>query len=126
LKRCTKCILPENFPNIKFNNEGICNYCLTHVPIKYKGEAVFRILLDDYRSKGEKYDCIVPVSGGKDSLFVLYQVMNKYKLRVLASHYDSGFVSEQAMKNIGNAIKMLQVDFILEHVSKPLFRPSEF
>lgn len=112
MKRCTKCILPENFPNIKFNSKGVCNYCLTYVPIKYKGETALRILLDSYRDKGKKYDCIVPVSDGKDSLFVLYKVVTKYKLRVLALNYDSGFISKQARKNLENAIKMLHVDFI--------------
>lgn len=112
MKRCTKCILPESFPNIKFNDQGVCNYCIRYTPVKYKGESALRDLLNCYRRKGKKYDCIVPVSGGRDSSFVLYQTAKKYRMRVLAINYDSGFTSKQAKENLKNAIKMLDVDFV--------------
>jgi len=111
-KRCTKCILPENFPGIRFNEKGICNYCVSHTPIQYKGESALRSLLDRYRGKGKKYDCVVPVSGGKDSSFVLYSAVEEYKMRALALNYLSGFTSDQAKQNISNAMEMLHIDYI--------------
>lgn len=110
--RCTRCILPENFPNIKFNEEGICNYCLNYEPIKYRGESALRNLLNSYRNKGRKYDCIVGVSGGRDSSLMLYEIKEKYKMRVLAYNYDAGFTSGQAKENLKNMINGLDVDFV--------------
>ena len=112
LKRCAMCILPESFPNIKFDDHGVCNYCIRHTPIKYRGESALRDLLNCYRRKGKKYDCIVPLSGGRDSSFTLYQIVKKYRMRVLALNYDSGFASEQAKENLKKALKILQVDFV--------------
>jgi hypothetical protein len=112
LKTCTKCVLPANYPNIKFNDEGVCNYCENSSPIKYKGEPEFRKLIESYRGKGKKYDCLVPFSGGKDSTFVLHQMVKFYNMRVLACNYDSGFASEQAKMNVRNAVRRLGIDFV--------------
>jgi len=112
LKRCTKCILPTNFPHISFSAEGVCNYCEAYRSIRYRGESALKDLLDTYRGKGSRYDCVVPVSGGKDSSFVLYQAVREYGMRVLAVNYDSGFVSDQAKRNIKNAIRVLGVDCV--------------
>jgi hypothetical protein len=69
MKRCSKCLLPETYPNISYNGDGVCNYCQNYTPIEYKGETKLEELLDTYRTrtKGEKYDCVVAVSGGRDS-----------------------------------------------------------
>lgn len=110
--KCTRCILPESFPNIKFDDKGVCNYCLSYKPIKCKGEAALRNLLNSYRNKGRKYDCLVPISGGKDSAFVLYHIVKTYKMRTLAFNYNSGFASKQSKENIRNMINSLNVDFV--------------
>jgi hypothetical protein len=69
MKRCNRCLLPETYPNIRYNGDGICNYCLSYTPIEYKGKTKLEELLDTYRNrnKGEKYDCVVAVNGGRDS-----------------------------------------------------------
>jgi len=102
MKKCSRCLLPESFPNIRYNGDGVCNYCLTYTPIEYKGETGLEELLDTYRNrnKGEKYDCVVPVSGGRDSTFTLYELVEAYDMKVLAYNYDNGFVSEQAKLNL--------------------------
>ena len=64
MRRCTTCILPETFPGITFNAEGVCNYCLAYEPVKVRGEQELENVLARYRNKGEKYDCIAPISGG--------------------------------------------------------------
>ena len=67
IPRCSCCILPKTYPEITFNNEGVCNYCLTKNDndLKVKGEDALKNILKN--KKGIQYDCIVPVSGGKDS-----------------------------------------------------------
>lgn len=112
MKRCTKCILPENFPNIKFNNEGVCNYCHGYSSVGYIGRVALRNLLRSYRHKGNKYDLIVPISGGKDSTFVLYQTIKEFEMRVLALNYDNGFAAKQAQENVKRTVEILGVDFV--------------
>ena len=112
VSRCARCVLPENYPKIRFDQRGVCNYCLSYKPIQYKGESALRALLDAYRGRGKKYDCIVGVSGGKDSCFVLYEAVRKYNMRTLAMNYESGFASAQAKQNIKNAIEALGVDHV--------------
>lgn len=110
--RCKRCILPSNYPQITFNNEGICNYCLDYKSTKYLGEQAFEKLLDPIKSKGNRYDCLVPISGGRDSAFVLYQMKNKFKMNVLAYNYDNGFVSSVAKENIKQITDKLGVELV--------------
>ena len=65
-----------------------------------------------YRSKGEKYNCLVPISGGLDSTYVLYVCKKVYNLRTLAFNFNDGFQSEIAKENMKNSVKKLNVDFI--------------
>jgi hypothetical protein len=109
---CKKCILPSNYPGITFNEKGVCNYCLDYKASEYLGEQAFVKLLDSIKSKGNQYDCLIPISGGRDSTFVLYQMKNKFNLNVLAYNYDNGFVSSVARENIQRAKEKLDVELI--------------
>jgi 3'-phosphoadenosine 5'-phosphosulfate sulfotransferase (PAPS reductase)/FAD synthetase len=111
MKFCSKCVLPETFPNIEFNEEGICNYCSKFKNSKVKGENALKIIFNNIKEKS-KYDCIIPISGGRDSTFVLYMVTEIFKLNVLAVNFDSGLTDEQAILNMKNAVNQLNVDFI--------------
>jgi hypothetical protein len=114
---CSCCILPKTYPNITFNNEGICNYCQTKndIDLKVKGEDALKKILGN--RKGAQYDCVVPVSGGKDSSYVLYYAKKKLDLRVLAVHYDHGFGVDLARKNIDTACKILEIPLIVVKVN---------
>ena len=112
MKRCTKCILPETFPCIEFDENGVCNYCLNYEPVKVYGEQEFERILSKYINKGEKYDCIVPISGGRDSAFVLYQIVKKNKMRVLALTVDSGAILPEGYRNIKRITEVLNVDHV--------------
>ncbi len=68
-----------------------------------------------YNLKNEeksKYDLLVAYSGGKDSTYVLYQLIKKYKLNVLSVTFDNHFISEMAMKNVDSVVKALELDHI--------------
>ena len=112
MKRCTRCILPETFPGIEFDENGVCNYCLSYEPVKVYGEEEFEKVLDKYRNKSEKYECMVPISGGRDSSFVLHQMVKKYKMRILAVTVDSGAIMPEGHRNIETITKVLDVDHV--------------
>ena len=123
MNRCTRCILPETFPGIKFNKEGVCNYCreykgqenLNHKKMEYRKK--FQILVDKYKGKSD-YDALLCYSGGKDSTYTSILLKNKYKLNILALTFDNGFVSEQAFHNIKNVVENLGIDHV---IVKPRF-----
>jgi len=62
MRRCSRCLLPETYPSIRYNEESVCNYCLSYTPIEYKGETKLEELLDTSRNRN-----IVVVSGSRDS-----------------------------------------------------------
>jgi len=112
LKRCTRCLLPDTFPRIKFDEEGVCNYCHSQPPYEAKGEEAFIQLLEKYRGKGRDFDCIAPISGGRDSAYVLHQMVTKYGMRVLSLTVDSGFITPEARRNIERITDTLGVDHV--------------
>ena len=82
LKYCIKCLIPDSKPDIFFDSKGVCCSCNNFISRKEvdwsKREIEFKNILDKYRSKSKtKWDCIVPVSGGKDST---YQVVKMLQL----------------------------------------------
>lgn len=117
--RCTRCIMDMSAKNITFDDQGVCNYCtefllrlgpvINQDPLKRKKDfdAIISKIKFDGRSKS--YDCIVGVSGGVDSSWVLVQVVQA-GLKPLAVHMDNGWNSELAQNNIANLVKTLKVD----------------
>jgi hypothetical protein len=67
-------------------------------------------ILSRFRSSKKKYDCIVGISGGRDSTYALYRLARDYKMKVLAVTYNNPFTSEQARENVSNAVEILGVD----------------
>jgi hypothetical protein len=65
------------------------------------------------KQKGKTYDCVIPVSGGKDSTYVLYYAVKKLGLKVICVNYDSGFQSKLAMRNMKRACEILDVPFVI-------------
>lgn len=116
MRRCRECILPESFPLIAFDDHGICNYCLNYKKIEPKGEKELEQLLAQFRHKGKKADCIVTISGGRDSAFVLHQMVKKYNMRVIALSVDVGFQTQEGIRNLKRMTEILNVEhLILKH-----------
>ena len=123
LTRCTQCILPTTLPGVAVDQKGICNYCHAFPKARTNGASpeVLRQRFARYlrRVEGRKgYQCLVPVSGGKDSMYVLYVLAQEFGLNVLAYNFDNGFQSERARQNIQRAVKKLGVELIV-------FKPRE-
>jgi len=110
--RCPQCTLSLATPSIELNDNNSCNYCQTHQKIVYKGEDELLKILDKHRGEAGKYDCIVPISGGRDSTFTLLKLVKDYKMNVLGVNYLSPFTHPQATRNIKNAAEILGVDVI--------------
>lgn len=114
LLRCTKCVLPETFPFISFDSEGVCNYCRNY-KVKNQSRPLSDLmdLVKPYRKKDGKYDCIVPFSGGRDSTFTLHMVKKVLGLNPIAFTYDWGMVTDLARRNIARVCGELGVENVI-------------
>lgn len=113
LKRCTKCILPETMPFIRFDSEGVCNYCNNYKKRNdpKPKEDIFD-LVAPYRRNGGA-DCIVPFSGGRDSSYALHLIVNELKMNPITYTYDWGMVTDLGRRNISLMCAQLGVENIL-------------
>ncbi len=118
MKICTKCVLPETFPGIKFDEQDICQFCLHHKPeqnhekLKQRYEQKFFDLLAKVKSKGP-YDILLAYSGGKDSTYTLKLIKAELHLRALAITFNNGFISDNALINIKRVTEALNVDHLM-------------
>jgi len=117
MKTCSKCVLDERFPGIRFNADGQCNYCTSakgaeqHLATKQQLDSRFRQLLCEHRGKAG-YDCVVAYSGGKDSTYTLHLLQKEYGLKLLAFSFDNWFQSETAKQNIRAVLSNINVDHL--------------
>ncbi|MDA7531540.1 N-acetyl sugar amidotransferase [Akkermansiaceae bacterium] len=118
IKICSRCIYDSTVPSISFDQSGVCNYCknIDDLVISYGtgnalGISKIEGILNEIRKAGEgkKYDCIVGVSGGTDSSYMLHWAVEN-GLRPLAVHYDNTWNSAIATENIRKLLSKLNVD----------------
>ena len=113
LRRCAKCILPETFPFIEFDEEGCCNFCKNYKPLRCDGEEKLEEILAPYRSKDGSPDCLVTFSGGRDSSYGLHLIREKYRMTPIAYTYDWGMVTDLARRNQSRLTAKLGIEHIL-------------
>ncbi|MCP2501624.1 MAG: N-acetyl sugar amidotransferase [Deltaproteobacteria bacterium] len=115
---CSRCIYDERVPSISFDENGVCNYCAMVDNLKGQyatgtpaGEAKLAEIVEQIKrdGKGKKYDCVVGVSGGTDSSYMLYKAV-EWGLRPLAVHFDNTWNSAISTENIRKVLKKLNVD----------------
>jgi len=111
LKRCTKCLLPETFPNIYFNEKGVCSICNSWKKIDYLGEEKLKSLIP--LNKDRNNNILLPLSGGRDSCFALHYLKKELNLNPITYTYDWGMVTDLARRNISRMTSELQVEHIL-------------
>lgn len=114
LKRCTRCILPETMPHIKFDNDGVCNYCKNYKK-RNRPKPVQELfkLVSPYRKPGNQLECIVPFSGGRDSCYGLHLIVNELKMKPLTYTYDWGMVTDLGRRNISRMCSEMGVENII-------------
>jgi hypothetical protein len=106
--RCTTCLMPETYPDISFDTNGVCVHCTNHVTPAVLGEEA---LISKIRARqGKEYDCVVGLSGGKDSCYVAWLAKRKFGLRVLAVTYDFPFMVDLARSNCEKVCTALNID----------------
>uniref|UniRef100_UPI0035938AC1 amino acid adenylation domain-containing protein n=1 Tax=Pricia sp. TaxID=2268138 RepID=UPI0035938AC1 len=114
---CVQCGLPSNYPEIEFNEQGVCQLCTSFSNYEDKVKRYFKNddelvrILTSKRLENPTYDCISLLSGGKDSTYVLGRLIDM-GLRVLAFTMDNGYISDQAKENIDHIVTQLGVDHV--------------
>ena len=120
---CTRCIYDESIPSISFDDKGVCNYChmVDNLIEEYhtgkpEGEKTINELIERIKKdgKGKQYDCVVGISGGTDSSYMIYWAL-QHGLRPLAVHYDNTWNTAIATENIRKVLTKLKVD-LFTHV----------
>ena len=116
LKKCNSCLLPETYETIEFDTQGVCNVCRSK---EFRDEKIqwdirkkqLDHLIDENRGKYD-YDCIIPFSGGKDSTYTVWYLMNEYKIKPLVVRFDHGFMRDTLVENNTRTFKKLGVDVL--------------
>lgn len=115
---CARCVTDASDPGVRFDEDGICDCCKRYLEVKAQrgyrpgeSERELQRAVDAMKrdGAGRPYDCIVGVSGGVDSAYMLYTAI-QLGLRVLAIHVDTGWNSEIAAKNIERVCGKLNVE----------------
>ncbi len=124
---CQRCLLGTDVPGVKVDESGICTVCREYNiswgnwddKKKYYSEIIEK-KFEKIKKKKRSYDVLVPLSGGKDSTYLLYLCRKKYNLKCLAMSYDNCLLSDHARINIKNACDTLGVDHIYFKINKDL------
>ena len=116
LKRCKKCVLPETMPFIELDEEGVCIDCRRHehaATRTFLGHEALASMVAPYRSRDGRPDCLIPISGGRDSCYTLHYFKKVLNMNPLAYTYDWGMVTDLARRNISRMCSRLGVEHIL-------------
>jgi hypothetical protein len=113
VRRCSRCVLPATMPYIRFDHDGVCNYCLSYkVRTKAKSIEELEALVKSYRQSSGP-DVIIPFSGGRDSSFGLHLVVRELGMKPIAFTYDWGMITDLGRRNSSRMCAMLGVENII-------------
>ena len=128
LRYCTKCLFPETKPDLFFDESGVCSACkaaeLKFAKIDWKQrEKDFRTIIDQFKLRDDQigYDCLIPVSGGKDSTYQAYFIKEVYGMNPLCVCFETTRETELGRRNLSNISKM-GIDVIHFHKNYPAYR----
>ena len=123
IKFCSRCLYSNQHPlGITFDDEGVCSGCKIHeekdsLDWNYRFKKLKKIV-SKYKSKSQNnYDCIVPVSGGSDSHYVLHIVKNKLGLNPLLVNYNKYFNTPIGIRNISNLRIKFDADILFQNIN---------
>lgn len=121
MRYCKKCVTPDTRPGIQIGPDGICSACAGHGEKERlidwdKRKAVFEAIVSEVKRREKGYDCIVPVSGGKDSTFQVIKCLD-YDLRVLAVTWKTPARTQIGQQNLDNLVQLRvdHIDYTINH-----------
>lgn len=125
---CKNCLIPDAVPGIRIQADGVCNLCKEHESTDLRAREQLRQAraedldraLEAAKGTGP-YDCLVPLSGGKDSIFLLYRLKQECGLKVLAFTTDIN-IPPIAWDNIQTALRKLDIDHLVYRPSDTFYR----
>lgn len=124
---CKRCLYPKNHPlNITFNDDGLCSGCIIHeekdeIDWDEKSENLKK-LLNSYKSEAASYDCIIPVSGARDSYFIVDLIRNTYGMNPLLVSYNKHYNTEVGIRNLAYLRTHFDCDFLMQMVSPDVIK----
>lgn len=127
MRYCTRCVMPDTKPGIIFNSDGVCSACVSNIGKRMidwdeRGREL-RAICDSLRgSNGNGYDCIVPVSGGKDSTYQAYVMKHVYKMNTLCVCIAPHVQTEEGIANLNAMVENVGVDLIKIVIKPETFR----
>ncbi|MBF0522811.1 MAG: N-acetyl sugar amidotransferase [Candidatus Omnitrophica bacterium] len=115
---CTRCTVDTTVPGHNFDKNGLCSYCRLHdklekrYPLNEEGKRLQQEIIEQIKKegKGKKFDCVVGISGGRDSTYTLYLAKKVWGLRPIAVHFNDGFGNPVAGENMRKATRKLDVE----------------
>jgi hypothetical protein len=127
MKRCQRCLVPVHYPGSSIDAQGLCSYCrgekrfgvssdpevLALMAQKKQLKSELEQELAAVRGSGRRYDCLVPVSGGKDSTYLLWLLSHEYGMKCLAFFMDKKILPPLAHENIERTVDKLGVDLLV-------------
>jgi N-acetyl sugar amidotransferase len=121
LKYCNRCCMPESMEGISFDEFGICTPCRSseekmHINWEEREEKLNK-LINNFRSS-EYYDCLLPMSGGKDSMFQAFILTHRYNLNPLAVTHGANWLSLTGRYNLENCLKTFDLDHLIFHSAR--------
>ncbi len=118
LQYCVRCCIPETQEGVIFDELGVCQACQSaeqkiHIDWTQREQAL-RVILEQARAgAGDNYDCIIPISGGKDSTFQLHVLTQVYGMKPLAVTFSHNWFSETGWYNVQNSLERFNVDHVM-------------
>ena len=119
-KICNRCVMDTTDMDITFDEKGYCNHCTYAIATNEynernneRSQEKLNLVLNNIKAKGkgQKYDCIVGISGGVDSCYIAY-LCKTNGLKPLLVHMDNGWDTEISVKNIKNIARKLDLDYV--------------
>ncbi|WP_109436452.1 MULTISPECIES: N-acetyl sugar amidotransferase [Aquimarina] len=123
---CTNCVMDTTDSKILFDEKGVCDHCNTYYKdilpnwhTDERGHNALKEIVSKIKKEGEgkDFDCLMGMSGGIDSSYLLYMMKEKYGLRPLVFHVDAGWNSQIAVNNIERLVDGLGLDLYTEVIN---------
>lgn len=120
MERCVRCIMPASASGISLDKDGVCQLCRDYTAYVPRGEAALRQDIAPFIDASAQYNCVVPVSGGRDSAYALYFAKKVLGLKPMAVHNDNDFETQVATKNLEAITRSMDVPLVRVRSAKKI------